>query len=593
MKLKKTVENSFYALKIVFSYAPCIAGIYTLLSFAGAVFTMLQVYFLQHLVDSVIKYVTVNETSEVILWGALYVSSLLLSQIYTFSLGKMGRFLNRRLTKALSPAIIDKFGRIEYYYFENSEFRDIMSRMTANPQQMIHNTFFSVISCINSTLKLVGILGIFFAASPFVGLGALVIGLPMTILELRFTDKQQTLQKENTPDKRKEGYIQGLFSNKNAVYEMKIFGAKEYLLNLWKAAHDKIVRRQRDITVSFVKSRSFVALLKILYASFTITVLSFYLTSKIVTLGVFVSIISSIGNLFSILNTAAYSISTLGARTYEIGYYRDFTEFTERQQNTSDTALNNYDIVFDNVHFTYPGTDREILRGVTFEIKEGERVALVGTNGAGKSTIIKLLCGLYKPDCGKIIVGGKNLNELSTSELNHFCSVVFQDFCSYELTLRENVAIGNLEMMNNDKNILSVMDMAEANEVAELGLDKNLGRLTAESVDISKGQWQRVAIARALISDSAFIILDEPTASLDPVAESRMYESFSSVINERGSIIVSHRLASAKLADKILVIDGGVIAEIGSHSELMNLKGLYARMFNEQSSWYVNSEKTE
>ena len=137
------------------------------------------------------------------------------------------------------------------------------------------------------------------------------------------------------------------------------------------------------------------------------------------------------------------------------------------------------------------------------------------------------------------------------------------------------------------------MYMAEANEVAKLGLEKNLGRLAADSVDLSKGQWQRVAIARALISDSAFIILDEPTASLDPVTESIMYASFSSVMRERGSIIVSHRLASAKLADKILVIDGGVIAEIGSHSELMNRKGLYARMFDEQSSWYVNSEGTE
>nr|WP_300663860.1 ABC transporter ATP-binding protein [uncultured Acetatifactor sp.] len=255
--------------------------------------------------------------------------------------------------------------------------------------------------------------------------------------------------------------------------------------------------------------------------------------------------------------------------------------------------LNEYSIVFDDVHFTYPGTDREILSGVSFEIKEGEHAALVGVNGAGKSTIIKLLCGLYKPDSGRILVGGKDLREFSDADRNRFCAVVFQDFCSYELTLRENVAIGNLGAMDDDQKILSVMDMAGAGEVARLGLEKSLGRLTEDSIDISKGQWQRVAIARALISDAAFIILDEPTASLDPVAESRMYESFSSVMREHGSIIVSHRLASAKLADKIIVIDGGVTAEIGSHGELMERNGLYARMFDEQRSWYVDSEVTE
>ena len=593
MKVKQTFKNSFYALKIVFTYAPWFAGGYALFSLGGAVFTLLQMFFLQHLVDSVMRYASGSEINDVILWGVLYVSSLLLAQIYTFSLGKMGRFLNRRLTKALSPAIIDKFGRIEYYYFESADFQDIMSRMTADPQQMIHNTFFSVISCINSTLKLIGILGVFFAASLWVGLGALVIGLPMTILELRSTDKKQTLQRENTPDKRKEDYIQGLFSNRSAAYEMRIFGTKNHMLALWRAVHGKIVHRQKDITVSYIKSRSIVALLKILYASFTIALLAFYLASRRVTYGVFVSIVSSIGNLFSILNTAAYSISALGTRTHEIGYYRDFTEFAERRQSSAGMDINEYSIVFEDVHFTYPGTDREILSGVSFEIKEGEHAALVGVNGAGKSTIIKLLCGLYKPDSGRILVGGKDLREFSDADRNRFCAVVFQDFCSYELTLRENVAIGNLGAMDDDQKILSVMDMAGAGEVARLGLEKSLGRLTEDSIDISKGQWQRVAIARALISDAAFIILDEPTASLDPVAESRMYESFSSVMREHGSIIVSHRLSSAKLADKIIVIDGGVTAEIGSHGELMERNGLYARMFDEQRSWYVDSEVTE
>jgi len=324
----------------------------------------------------------------------------------------------------------------------------------------------------------------------------------------------------------------------------------------------KIIRRQKEILVSLIKFCLIVAFLKILYASFTIALLAYYLGLGRVTLGVFISIVSSIGNLFSILNTESYSISTLGARTYEIGYYREFTEFAERRQTSSEgTDIKEYDVVFDNVHFTYPGTDREILRGASFEIKAGERVALVGVNGAGKSTIVKLLCGLYKPNSGRILVGGRDLSEFSSSDINRFCAVVFQDYCTYELTLRENVAIGNLAAMGDDQKILSALSMAGAGELAKLGLEKSLGRLSEDGIDISKGQWQRVAIARALLSDAAFIILDEPTASLDTIAESKMYEAFSSAIRDRGSIIISHRLASAKLADKIIVIDGGVVVE--------------------------------
>ncbi|MGI6742621.1 MAG: ABC transporter ATP-binding protein [Eubacteriales bacterium] len=590
MKIKSVLKNSFYALKIVFKYAPWVAGIYALFSLVGSLFTVLQVLFLQHLVDSVIAYAADSAINDVILWGTLYISSLFLSQIYTFSLGKMGRFLNRRLTKALSPAIINKFGRIEYHYFENKEFRDIMSRMTANPQQMIHNTFFSVMSCVNSILKLAGILGVFFAASPWIGSGALIIGLPMTILEISSTDKKQILQKENTFDKRKESYIQDLFSNKYSAYEINVFGAQNYLLSLWTNICDKIMRRQKEITISFIKSRSVVIFLKITYVSFTIVLLAFYLVSARITFGVFVSIISSIGNLFSILNTASYLISALGTRTHEIGYYRDFTEFAERSQISDKMDIDKYDIVFENVHFTYPGTDKEILSGVSFTINDGERAALVGVNGAGKSTIIKLLCGLYKPDSGKIFVGGRDLNDFSDTEINRFCAVVFQDFCSYELSLRENVAIGNLDSFEDDQRILSALNMSGATDVIKLGLEANLGHLTDDGIDLSKGQWQRVAIARALISNAAFIILDEPTASLDPVAESRMYELFSSVIQKRGSIVISHRLASSKLADKIIVIDNGKITEIGSHDELMKQNGLYSKMFEEQREWYINSE---
>jgi len=237
------------------------------------------------------------------------------------------------------------------------------------------------------------------------------------------------------------------------------------------------------------------------------------------------------------------------------------------------------------VVFTYPKTEAKILNGVSFEVKEGERVALVGENGAGKSTIIKLLCRLYKPDSGRILINGMDIQMVDAAALRRVFSVVFQDFCKYTMTLRENIAFGDLTKLNDDNALHDALKMGLANGIAEL--DTPLGKLEEDGVDISGGQWQRIAVARACLPDSAFVILDEPTASLDPVAESNMYHSFAEVLKNRGCIMISHRLASARMADKIVVLSDGIVIETGGHEDLMSASGLYARMYESQSAWYL------
>lgn len=520
-----------------------------------------------------------------LLWGTLYVVSLFGAQAYSFTLSKLGKYLNRRLTKSLSPAIINKFSRIDYHYYENAAFKDVMSRMTANPQQTIHDTFFFVVNCVSQVVKLVGMLGVFFRASLWIGLGAAFIGIPMSILNVRATVRQQSLLKETTSDQRMGEYLQNLFSDKHSAYEIKIFRAKDHVLDIWHEVMKRIFDRYMRITKVLLRAQSIVSLLKIAYTSYAVITLVSGFISGAVELGVVVSILYSIENMFSILTSAAYSVSDLSVRTYEIGYYKEFMDFEEQSQG-QENLPDNHDIIFENVSFRYPGTEREILHNLSFEVKSGEKVALVGVNGAGKSTIIKLLCGLYSPDSGRITVGGKDISELSQEALRQVISVVFQDFGCYQLTLRENVAFGDLSKLNFDGPLFEALTFAGAEKIAENGLDMNLGRLEEDGIDVSKGQWQRIAISRAFLSNADFIILDEPTASLDPIAESKLYESFSSVLRKRGCILISHRLASARLADRIIVIEGGEVIETGSHDELMQSGGLYSVMYEEQSEWY-------
>lgn len=580
------IRNSLFALKTVFRHAPAIAAVYAILALTSSVFTVVQILFLERLVNHVTAYI--NDPSRlysVLLWGTLYVVSLIGAQAYSFTLGKLGKYLNRRLTKSLSPAIIDKFSRMDYHYYENAECRDVMSRMTANPQQTIHDTFFSVINGIGQVAKLVGMLGVFFRASVWIGLGAAFIGIPMSILNVRATVKQQRLLREATSDQRMGEYLQNLFSDKHSAYEIKIFHAKEHVLDIWHEVMKRIHERYVRITKILLRTQSIVSLLKIAYTSFAVITLVSGFISGVIELGVVVSILYSIGNMFSILTSAAYCISDLGARTYEIGYYKEFMDFEERTLGKENLPYN-HNITFENVSFRYPGTEREILHNLSFEIRSGEKVALVGVNGAGKSTIIKLLCGLYTPDSGRITIGGKDISALSEDAVRQVISVVFQDFGSYQLTLRENVAFGDLSKLDCDGSLRETLAFAGAEKIAENGLDIHLGRLEEDGIDVSKGQWQRIAIARAFLSNADFIILDEPTASLDPVAESKLYESFSSVLQKRGCILISHRLASARLAERIIVIEGGEVIETGSHDELMQRGGLYSVMYEEQSEWY-------
>lgn len=580
------IRNSLFALKTVFHHAPAIAAVYAILALTSSVFTVVQILFLERLVNHVTAYIrNPSELYFVILWGTLYVVSLIGAQAYSFTLGKLSKYLNRRLTKSLSPAIIDKFSRMDYHYYENAECRDVMSRMTANPQQTIHDAFFSVINGIGQVAKLVGMLGVFFRASVWIGLGAAFIGIPMSILNVRATVKQQRLLREATSDQRMGEYLQNLFSDKHSAYEIKIFHAREHVLDIWHEVMKRIFERFVRITKILLRAQSIVSLLKIAYTSFAVITLVSGFISGAVDLGVVVSILYSIGNMFSILTSAAYCISDLGARTYDIGYYKEFMDFGERTLGKENLPYD-HNITFENVSFRYPGTEREILHNLSFEIRSGEKVALVGVNGAGKSTIIKLLCGLYTPDSGRITIGGKDISELSQDAVRQVISVVFQDFGSYQLTLRENVAFGDLSKLNCDRSLREALTFAGAEKIAENGLDIHLGRLEEDGIDVSKGQWQRIAIARAFLSNADFIILDEPTASLDPLAESKLYESFSSVLQKRGCILISHRLASARLAEKIIVIEGGEVIETGSHDELMQRGGLYSVMYEEQSEWY-------
>ncbi|MCL2753618.1 MAG: ATP-binding cassette domain-containing protein, partial [Defluviitaleaceae bacterium] len=239
--------------------------------------------------------------------------------------------------------------------------------------------------------------------------------------------------------------------------------------------------------------------------------------------------------------------------------------------------------------FKYPTSENYTLDGLSLKLEKGKHYAVVGANGAGKTTITKLLTGLYDEYEGEILLNGKELRTFEASAVKSMFSVVYQDFARYQISMAQNIAIGDAARDIAEENIKRVASKIELNEtIADLkdGINTPLGKIIEGGADLSGGQWQKIAIARSLISRAPIKILDEPTAALDPIAESRVYGEFEELMRGKTTIFISHRLGSTKLADEILVIKDGAIAENGSHNELMKLGGIYAEMFEAQRKWY-------
>ncbi|MEZ4589445.1 MAG: ABC transporter ATP-binding protein, partial [Gemmatimonadales bacterium] len=246
-------------------------------------------------------------------------------------------------------------------------------------------------------------------------------------------------------------------------------------------------------------------------------------------------------------------------------------------------------IEFDRVSFTYPGTTTPVLHELSFRVAPGEHLALVGENGCGKTTLVKLLCRLYDPTSGAIRIDGVDLRELSVNQLRAALAVVFQDYARYQFSARDNIWIGNTALPRDSDRIREAAVRTGADAVISAlpkGYDTVLGRQYEEGAELSIGQWQKVALARAFARDAELIILDEPTAALDPLAEAEVFDRFYELAEGRTAIVISHRLSTVRHADRILVMDQGRIVEVGRHDELMSGGGLYAHLFDTQARPY-------
>ena len=581
----KNINLFISPIKLMLQHAPVLTLLKIFQIVVIALLIPFNIFISQQVIDNIVYYLTYEGyIQHVIFWVSMLLASSLITALFGGLFSNLIEVsIKRRINKRMSPGIMKKFISMDYYCFENPEIQDTIELMGDRPQDTIYTIFNRVLRLVRIIVSMIGICIVLLQAAWWFVAGFIVLFILATLLEMKSSSIYHDMMVSQTMDERRKEYLENLLSEKSSLAELTIFGAVNFIKGKWNLYSVKVLKEKMKASRKGIKFTMFHMLLLRCWTAFTIFGLIALATQGNVTLGLFTALIVSAVSITDSIYAFSSEVDMIKMDYLLTGHYYKFMKFPETKFGTE--KITGIDTIrFDNVTFSYPDTEEVVLSNISFEVNGRNSIALVGENGAGKSTIIKLLCRLYTPDSGNIYINNVNLKDIDTESLQKSIAAVFQDFEKYTLTLRENVALGEILRINEDEAILESLRKGLANDFTDL--DMNLGRIQEDGVDLSGGQWQRIALARGLFSSGNFIILDEPTASLDPMAESELYHGFVNTLKERGSLIVSHRLASAKMADTILVLANGCIAEQGTHDELIGKKGLYSEMYNTQSRWY-------
>lgn len=491
-----------------------------------------------------------------------------------------------QITDRLEKEIVRKYRKLDYSCYEDPQTYDSISRISQNPGEKIRMIFWKLCEMVRIIILLIGYLLIFQQASPLL-VGIFLLFLPPMLYEnYKAGCLWYDLYSRQTADERKIAYYERLLTGKTSLAELKIYQATDYIEKLWKKQSSKLRKEKEETLIrvekALLRKSTFAALWYLCSGRF---LLYGVITGRI-SVSMFLVLFQTILNIVDTVNGLLETFGNFSREIQEMSYLHSFFALKNIPERKGCIDRPVRRIRFEHVCFSYPNAGTETLHDISFELDLSKSTAIVGENGSGKTTIIKLLCGLYQPTSGRILFDEYDIRNLNNGEIGKAIKVVFQDFFQYELTIRENIGFGNLARISHDLELQEVLDAVHLEELKKLELDTSLGKLEHEGIDLSRGQWQRLAVGRIFLNDTGYAVLDEPTASVDPVSEYNMYQLFYLLLRSRGSLMISHRLASAKMADHILVLKNGTIAEQGNHTELMKNQELYHELFCRQAEWY-------
>jgi ATP-binding cassette subfamily B protein len=516
----------------------------------------------------------------------------ILSDSLSRAITLMDSLLGDKFSNHTSIKIMSHAATLDLDQFENSAFYDKLERAR---QQTVGRTILlsQVLSQVQDLITMAFLAAGLLAFNPWLIILLLVAIIPAFLGEAYFNDKTYALSRRQTPERRELDYVRFLGASDETAKEIKIFNLSGFIIN-----------RFRQLSSQFYKDNKVLAVRRTVWGTlFTMLGSAGYYGAYIfmiaeatqgrITIGSLTFLAGSFRQLRSLLEGILIRFTSVSQGAV---YLQDFFEFFEIRPKIVLSANPlpfpkpiKHGFTFDNVGFKYSNAERWANRHLSFTLRPGEKIALVGENGAGKTTLVKLLARLYDPTEGRILLDGIDLREYDLDELRIQIGVIFQDFIRYQMSVNQNIAVGNIAEVGNAQLIQSSSEQSMAHPLIERlpnKYEQMLGRRFNNGIDLSGGEWQKIALARAYMKDAQLLILDEPTAALDARAEYEVFQRFSELTKGKSAVLISHRFSTVRMADRIVVLEKGQLIEIGSHEELLEKEGRYAELFRLQAMGY-------
>ncbi|GAA3533915.1 ABC transporter ATP-binding protein [Amycolatopsis ultiminotia] len=590
-----TVRGLPKVARLTWQASPALTILIALVTLVSGLLPTVTAYLAKILLDSVVAAIQHRGSTGDIVRITLYQFAVLAATAITSAITTITQsLLQERMTLTIRNQVMAHASKLHLAYFEGSESYDMLRQAAQEAPSRPLSMMTSALGLIRTTITFASMIALLVSISPLLALVSLLAPIPAFISQSRYGSRAFWLTFLMSPIKRRMDYLSSLVTTDQYAKETKLFGLGPYFVDRFRKLGQVAYERQRKLTVN----RNVAATSWGLLSTFAGSAIALYIA------------LQAVGGQLTLGDLALYTAAATSVQTSVSGLFTAFSGMYENnlyldtlyrflhtepeivapaRPRPLPSTVDGH-IRFESVSFSYPGTDEPALHGVSFEIRPGETVAVVGRNGAGKSTLFKLLCRLYDPTAGRILLDGVDIREYDPDELRTRISAMFQDYVTYQGTAAENIGLGDLNRLTDREHIVDSARRAGADErISRLpaGYDSPLGRWFDRGVALSGGEWQKIALARAFQREAAILILDEPTSALDAQAEHELFARLATLASGRTTLYISHRFSTVRQAERILLLDHGKVAEYGTHEELMTAEAGYAELFTLQAQAYL------
>ncbi len=588
-------------MRLVWSTSRMLTITMALLSVVSGFLPALSVVITRGVVDSVIDAALGRVHNLNMVWFFVVAQLVVgLGQSFFSTLTNIAQQLLQELVgNRVQTMILEKANTLDLAFFEDSEFydklRNASDESTFKPMQMISQLF----DFGKTIVTLFSMLFILLSLAWWLAVIALLMPIPSFISSSRYGWRGYRKMRHQSSERRRMMYLNRLMTTDTYNKEIKLFSLGNFFITQFKELAEELYQQDKRIVVPRYLAGFAWGSLSSLTNSAIYIYVAFQAVARVISIGSLTMYTQAAMQVSSSFQGILADLSGIYENNLFVSTLYEFLEYQPHIVSPSDPRVlerdedtAGLDVEFREVSFTYPGKDpatEAALRNVSFTIKAGEAIALVGRNGAGKTTLVKLLTRLYDPDSGQILIGGRDIREYDVEALRRVVGVIFQDYVTYYMSARENIGVGQIDEIENLELVKSAARKSGANSViTDLpdGYSTMLGKWFKDGHQLSGGEWQKVALARAFMRNAPILVLDEPTSSLDAQAEYEIFTQFRQLTEGKTAVFISHRFSTVRLADRIFVIEHGILQESGSHTELIALDGRYAELFNLQAEAY-------